>query len=269
MSSEPVNKKKRAAPEAKPPAEGDHRKSVTEDVRLARDTGLCVYEVDDPSQRSDPNDESSRLLKRVAELEGVIRELKNKPHPRWVQPRPDGTSDCGSPKDTCKPSDTITSRSPASTPPFGDGIAESHPRTGTMVQIPRYSSSPLSSPSPTITPASESPPGNILINPTDLELSTRMDLTTLFSPYPGPLPSYEDNCFGTLPNDPLFYDSLVDKAPNSRCSCLSDTETYNALLELSLRLRKAAQVLGQSRCHRIGSQCALNQRIAELDAYTR
>lgn len=38
-------------------------------------TGLCVYEVDDPTQRSDTQDESARLLKRVAELEGVIREV--------------------------------------------------------------------------------------------------------------------------------------------------------------------------------------------------
>lgn len=38
-------------------------------------TGLCVYEVDDPSQRSDVQDEGSRLRKRVAELEGVIREV--------------------------------------------------------------------------------------------------------------------------------------------------------------------------------------------------
>jgi hypothetical protein len=45
--------------------------------RLTRyyQTGLCVYEVDDPSQRSDSQDESARLLKRVAELEGVIREV--------------------------------------------------------------------------------------------------------------------------------------------------------------------------------------------------
>jgi hypothetical protein len=31
--------------------------------------------VDDPSQRTDVQDESSRLRKRVAELEGVIREV--------------------------------------------------------------------------------------------------------------------------------------------------------------------------------------------------
>ncbi|KAH7097627.1 hypothetical protein BKA62DRAFT_623650 [Auriculariales sp. MPI-PUGE-AT-0066] len=49
-------------------------------------TGLCVYEVDDPSTADDPNiDETSKLRKRIAELEGVIRELKNKPHPKWAQ----------------------------------------------------------------------------------------------------------------------------------------------------------------------------------------
>jgi len=42
-------------------------------------TGLCVYQIDDPSQRSDSQDESARLLKRVAELEGVIREVNNQP----------------------------------------------------------------------------------------------------------------------------------------------------------------------------------------------
>ncbi|KAI5833606.1 hypothetical protein K523DRAFT_232437 [Schizophyllum commune Tattone D] len=49
-------------------------------------TGHCVYEVDDPAQRAE-SDENARLLKRVAELEGVIRELKNKPQPR--RPRTD------------------------------------------------------------------------------------------------------------------------------------------------------------------------------------
>ncbi|KAL1757566.1 hypothetical protein FB107DRAFT_174141, partial [Schizophyllum commune] len=49
-------------------------------------TGHCVYEVDDPAQRAE-SDENARLLKRVAELESVIRELKNKPQPR--RPRTD------------------------------------------------------------------------------------------------------------------------------------------------------------------------------------
>jgi hypothetical protein len=40
-------------------------------------TGLCVYEVDDPNQRADLQDETARLITRVAELEGVIREASS------------------------------------------------------------------------------------------------------------------------------------------------------------------------------------------------
>ncbi|KAJ2980591.1 hypothetical protein NUW54_g10986 [Trametes sanguinea] len=38
-------------------------------------TGLCVYEVDNPSQRANVHDEAARLQKRVAELESIIREV--------------------------------------------------------------------------------------------------------------------------------------------------------------------------------------------------
>ncbi|KAI0079491.1 hypothetical protein K474DRAFT_623551 [Panus rudis PR-1116 ss-1] len=48
-------------------------------------TGLCVYEVDDPALRDDPNvDENTRLKNRIAELESLVRELRGKPHPRWA-----------------------------------------------------------------------------------------------------------------------------------------------------------------------------------------
>ncbi|KAJ7084443.1 hypothetical protein B0H15DRAFT_849214 [Mycena belliarum] len=46
-------------------------------------TGLCVYEIDDSSIQG----ESSRLLSRIAELESVVRELRNRPHPRWIDVR--------------------------------------------------------------------------------------------------------------------------------------------------------------------------------------
>ncbi|EMD40229.1 hypothetical protein CERSUDRAFT_92724 [Gelatoporia subvermispora B] len=50
-------------------------------------TGLCVYEVDDPALRDDPNiDENTRLRNRIAELESLVRELRGKPHPRWADP---------------------------------------------------------------------------------------------------------------------------------------------------------------------------------------
>ncbi|KAJ7346687.1 hypothetical protein DFH08DRAFT_701076, partial [Mycena albidolilacea] len=41
-------------------------------------TGLCVYEVDDPVRKSKFQDEKSRLQNRIAELEGVIREVKQR-----------------------------------------------------------------------------------------------------------------------------------------------------------------------------------------------
>lgn len=49
-------------------------------------TGLCVYEVDDPIMRGDLSaDEATRLKGRVAELERLVRELRGKPSPRWIE----------------------------------------------------------------------------------------------------------------------------------------------------------------------------------------
>ncbi|EPT05041.1 hypothetical protein FOMPIDRAFT_112416 [Fomitopsis schrenkii] len=53
------------------------------------------------------------------------------------------------------------------------------------------------------------------------------------------------------------------------CGCLNDPATYNAILELSLRLRRAADVLGRSTHHAPGtSNCMINQNILELDRFT-
>ncbi|KAL0574879.1 hypothetical protein V5O48_007091 [Marasmius crinis-equi] len=50
------------------------------------ETGLCVYEIDDPALRDDPTlDETTRLRNRIAELESLVRELRGKPHPRWAE----------------------------------------------------------------------------------------------------------------------------------------------------------------------------------------
>jgi len=55
--------------------------------------------------------------------------------------------------------------------------------------------------------------------------------------------------------------------PGGYCRCLTETTGYNVVLELSLRLRKAADTLGHLAHHHIGSDCLLYQRITELDAY--
>jgi hypothetical protein len=55
-------------------------------IRHSRQTGLCVYEVDDPVICDDPNvDKVSRLRDRIAELESLVREMQGN---RTILPSP-------------------------------------------------------------------------------------------------------------------------------------------------------------------------------------
>ena len=58
-----------------------------------------------------------------------------------------------------------------------------------------------------------------------------------------------------------------DHAGSEHCGCANETNSYIVLLELSLRLRRASEVVGHHFRHFSGSTCDLNQRIAELDKY--
>ncbi|KAF7360537.1 hypothetical protein MVEN_00784700 [Mycena venus] len=90
--------------------------------------GNCVYEVDDPSRLGQGKlDEETRLMSRIAELEGVIRELKNKPHPRWLADKDRALSSDGSntsppssvgPSTPNLPAWTFPSSSPSTLPSF-------------------------------------------------------------------------------------------------------------------------------------------------------
>ncbi|KAF9033293.1 hypothetical protein BDZ89DRAFT_1131080 [Hymenopellis radicata] len=226
-------------------------------------TGLCVYEVDDPNQRPDSQDESARLLKRVAELEGVIRELKNKPHPRWsqsglhtVDSEPLALSsesqmigdrsslDMKSVSSKLRRRASPNSGSYPSTPPYPPSISTCHvDGHSPSSQSSYFSASPLSSPSPTLTPVDEYGRPPIKINtgsPSDgLQ---ELDLASMFLSYPG-LMSEE-----VLPSQPPFH-----KQHNTHCGCLHETSSYGALLELSMRLRKAADALAKSPSHRSGA----------------
>lgn len=55
---------------------------------------------------------------------------------------------------------------------------------------------------------------------------------------------------------------------DEHCGCLNEPSSYQAVLELSLRLRKAADLLSRSAYHCMGTPCMLNERISELDAFT-
>ncbi|KAF7292012.1 C6 finger domain [Mycena indigotica] len=84
----------------------DRKRPCTRCTQLGL-TGNCVYEVDDRERernalaaaadnggKTDAStlpalaSDVSHLRSRIAELEGVIRELKNKPHPRWMTTSP-------------------------------------------------------------------------------------------------------------------------------------------------------------------------------------
>ncbi|KAK0484371.1 hypothetical protein EDD18DRAFT_1083564 [Armillaria luteobubalina] len=233
-------------------------------------TGLCVYEVDDPNQRSDTQDESSRLLKRVAELEGVIRELKNKPHPRWLQPgcqqmAPEAeiSSQNPAPHDSTVSYSTIPSSSapvkhPASptstTYPRTSGLRIDSTGSPGSSQSSCFSASPISTPSPIATPIDE-----FSCSPVAIGSSDGLDLVSMFMSYPDIIPT----------DDALARQNLdhLQKTNNDHCGCLHEGANYRALLELSLRLRKAADVLARSPRHHPGSNCSLQRRVSELDAH--
>ncbi|KAJ6593961.1 hypothetical protein B0H19DRAFT_43146 [Mycena capillaripes] len=190
-------------------------------------TGLCVYEVDDPAN-SNTQDERSRLQNRIAELEGVIRELKNKPHPRWADVRESSLLHS-------------SPRSPASSlkAAYPDGALENPSSFGWSDLLnwessgssdSSYSRSPVSTPSPLLVSASR--PSESL---SGLPWNNNMPV-------------------------PIKYET--------GCSCMSEPACYNATVELASELRRASAVLSRSLNHCFGSQCPLNTKIRELESLT-
>ncbi|KAF8893802.1 hypothetical protein BD779DRAFT_1641247 [Infundibulicybe gibba] len=324
MSSETAARKKRTSTDANPAPEGDHRKrrrnrttqsclnchtskrmcdrkrpACARCTQLGL-TGLCVYEVDDPSQRSDTQDESSRLLKRVAELEGVIRELKNKPHPRWVQsnnvpgeeydkwhsrshPResealpeqsstnPPSPSASPSEKSDTGPTSSASTRASSvsrtsNVYPASISMPPENLRPSLPPQPVYWSPSPQSTPSPSImTPTEEYSQSHFTIA-SSTDVSQDYDLNSMFLGYPGLL-GCDDMNYNTLSKGGHPDESCFMKANGGHCGCLHEPTTYNVVLELSLRLRKAADILARSASHSMSPSCLLNQRIADLDAF--
>ncbi|KAJ7117607.1 hypothetical protein C8R44DRAFT_791113 [Mycena epipterygia] len=55
----------------------------------------------------------------------------------------------------------------------------------------------------------------------------------------------------------------------ANCGCLNDTACYNAILELSLRLRRATDVISRSPSHSGSFDCTLHARITDLDTFVK
>ncbi|KAJ7473512.1 hypothetical protein FB451DRAFT_1035630, partial [Mycena latifolia] len=172
-------------------------------------SGHCVYEDDDPNRQSQ-KDEHARLTNRIAELEAVIRELRNKSHPRWLVEQE--RSLVGSSHSSLSSGDSITPNTLA----------------GELLSSPRYAPG-FWSPSPVS-------PG---------------------SPYHG------NNPFFKQP----FSAGIMEHIPieRSTCGCLNEAESYQAILELSIRLRRATDVLTRFPSHSGNSDCILITYISELD----
>ncbi|GJE95473.1 Zn(II)2Cys6 transcription factor [Phanerochaete sordida] len=240
-------------------------------------TGLCVYEVDDPNQRNDVSSETLRLQKRVAELESVIRELKNKPHPKWAQ---SGGGE-GS-RTRCKdaPPRIITS---ASSDRAASVEAECSRQSEVHLQLPVVSTSPSSSrsspfdmnaPSPSASSGSStSCPSPAILTPVE---DSEYDIGRLLAQcYPGGagLDGTIDNLFdGLMRTDSMAMgggEGCVMHAEAVHCGCLGEPTSYNVVLELSLRLRRAAETLAHYSRHQMApAGCQIHQRIADLDRYT-
>lgn len=217
----------------------------------------------------------------------IAAQLKNKPHPRWVQSttasaaelekwasrshlrassegsQDQSTSNAPSPPSSLSDKSEISSPSACST--RSSSLAKTYPPTILLsTGDRRLSQAASSSPSPAlVTPTDEYARSHVSI----AEPSQDYDLSSIFLTYPG-LMNCDTASFGTLSKEPLSGDSCFLKPSMGHCGCLHETSSYNVLLELSLRLRKAADVLARSASHQLGQQCPLNQRIAELDIFT-
>jgi len=274
-------------------------------------TGLCVYEIDDPKQR-DAKDDSSQLRQRVAELEGVIREMKNKPHPRWIQsgsnsefekwdPHSQGqtigdidaselnnSSASPSPRLTGSSSpDNISSPAqPLCVPPLPFLFPSSehcYPSADpTPSPNPPSVRNPYqSTPSPTsdfssavATPIDEFPVCPPFIVADQHGFTGDFDFSSMFMSYPD-LASHNEDLSHTehpRPGSQTVSISQYNKPYSSlqeerHCGCLIEPSSYSAVLELSLGLRKTADILKRSAKHRMGAKCPLQQWVIDLDTF--
>lgn len=207
-------------------------------------TALCVYQVDEANPNTD--NETSRLQNRVTELETIIKELKSQPsQQRWIQNEHQGIA--------------LNSSDTSSRPLFMKDMSPLTPRS-TSAPSPQPSSSSSSD-------AYIEVPSHMAHGITDHDLgalfntSLQQDLSK---------PDVLSQLIDRLAADkaPGEFDwASPDRSGLGHCGCASETNSYIILLELSLRLRKASEVVGHHFKHFSGSTCILNQRIAEFDKF--
>ncbi|KAI9069281.1 hypothetical protein FKP32DRAFT_1560031 [Trametes sanguinea] len=252
-------------------------------------TELCAYEVDNPSQRiTNVHKEAARLQKIVAELDGIIRQRKNTSHPRCALPEGACTVGAnpgtGTTYSTGACAEISTSQTVQSIADLSPLNPASRSRTFPLLSpspMPGASSGPSSLPSPFGTPLPLATPGSQLPSPIDSYasggahlinsmLNSDYDLSSLL-----PCCQPESNRTGadTHLNNMLetpFTPTHAWPAGDSQdhCGCLTNYTSYTTVLGLSLRLRRATEVLARSANHGALSDCEIYRRISELHRFT-
>ncbi|KAL1950517.1 hypothetical protein VTO73DRAFT_5641 [Trametes versicolor] len=238
-------------------------------------TGLCVYEVDDPALRDDPNvDENTRLRNRIAELESLVRELRGKPHPKWAEPNfCDG--------DVTEKWHSRSSRRlqyqklPRDRHDDGAGLQGSNGRMPPAIktetdppqhQLYRFTPSP---PTSAVDNATGQPynlyrgqdaqqHGHTVYSPTD-------DSSCYSSPSSASVMTYSEARHGVSSmghgGDQYYQEQYVQHA----CSCVTNPAAGNALIGLTNQLQNTLALLRQLPEHNSRHTCVILRRVAELN----
>ncbi|KAK7681628.1 hypothetical protein QCA50_015362 [Cerrena zonata] len=229
-------------------------------------TGLCVYEVDDPALRDDPNlDETTRLRNRIAELESLVRELRGKPHPRWADANfCDGDA---SEKWHSRSSRRVQSqmqRQKREQDDNGHSMDVSPVKVEQSAdmshrQLYRMSPSPPMSAHPHQHQGDCSPVENANINSYQSSSTIGYGHHRQHAP---PSLSMPNN------NDLYYHQPYIKPAVSSpihpSCTCLTNPAAGNPLIALIQQLQQTLQLLRQLPEHNSRHQCIILKRIVEL-----
>ncbi|KAI0647882.1 hypothetical protein C8Q79DRAFT_906867 [Trametes meyenii] len=239
-------------------------------------TGLCVYEVDDPALRDDPNvDENTRLRNRIAELESLVRELRGKPHPKWAEPNfCDGDV---TEKWHSRSSRRLQYQKPSRDRDDGGGAGQLQGSNGRMPpaiktetdppqhQLYRFTPSPPSSAvdnasaqSYTLyrTHEAQHQHGHAVYSPTD-------DSSCYSSPSSASVMTYSEARHGAAManGDPYYQEQYVHHS----CSCVTNPAAGNPLIGLTTQLQSTLALLRQLPEHSSRHSCVILRRVAELN----
>ncbi|KZT09176.1 uncharacterized protein LAESUDRAFT_756818 [Laetiporus sulphureus 93-53] len=245
-------------------------------------TGLCVYEVDDPALRDDPNiDETTRLRNRIAELESLVRELRGKPHPKWAEPNycdGDVNEKWHSRSTKRLQSQFQKPRREGLLDGSGSNVLQaSAVKTEQATDLPRQqlyslSTSTDSSLSHTVAVASHSYYRSTHQHDSQHGMCSAAEDASAFysssssaSPvgYPGQLHPHSA-VGGHYPQQPYTRTSALEAA-QMHCSCLTNPAAAHPLIALTNQLRTASHMLRQLPEHSSQHECLVLTRILELD----